>query len=107
MRCLAADSTPAPLREALSEHSVEVEFIKLSDIDEVEPGEGPFANGGTLITVQPVRGTDRSDVKRVDVHASRGFGDASGRTLLFLWNGTAWVNTSADAVSITVTSFTT
>jgi hypothetical protein len=107
MNCLAVDSTPAALREALSEHVVDVEFISASEIEETESGEGRFAEGATLITVQPVRETERSDVKRVDVHASRGLGDASGRTFLFLWNGTAWVNTTSDAVSVTVTSFTT
>lgn len=107
VNCLAVDSTPLPLREALAEHAVDVEFISASEVEETESGEGRFAEGAALITVQPLRRTERSDVKRVDVHASRGFGDASGRTYLFLWSGTAWVNTTADAVSATVTSFTT
>lgn len=101
----APGSTPEPVRNAIvAQFTDEVEYLNDSEIEERTSSEGRFFDGATLISVESVRSTAREDVKGVDVGVSRGYRDFNGRTYLFLWSGGQWVDTSPDAVNVTVTS---
>ncbi len=101
----APDSTTAELRQAILEtYTDEVEYLSESEMEKRTNSDGRFADGATLVAVESVRGTERDDVKAVNVGISRGFRDFNGRSYLFVWNGTEWADASADAVNVTVTS---
>jgi len=101
----APDSTPEAVREAIvAQFTDEVQYLNELEIEKRTSSEGRFSNGATMITVESVQSTGRDDVKSVNVAISKGYGDFNGRTYLFLWNGSKWVDTSPDAVNVTVTS---
>ena len=99
-----ASTSPAVREAILEQFGTEVEYLEQSQFDELYGSDGRFANGATMIRVDTVDATRRNDVVGVDVGISRGQYDFVGRTYLFLWNGTAWIDTSPDAVDVTVTS---
>lgn len=101
---LAPDSTADSVRTALLEHTDEVQYLSPSQIEAMYSSEGRFEDGATLIGVESVATTERADVRGVNVSISRGLMDFVARTYLFRWDGTNWVDTSADAVDVTVTS---
>lgn len=101
----APDSTPESVRQAIvTQFTDEVQYLSDSELEQRTSPDGRFSDGATMIAVESVRSTGRDDVKSVDVGISKGFGDFSGRTYLFLWNDNEWVDTSPDAVNVTVTS---
>lgn len=101
----APDSTPEVVRQAIiAQFTDEVQYLSDSELEQRTAPDGRFSDAGTKIAVESVRSTGRSDVKSVDVGISKGFRDFTGRTYLFLWNGNQWVDTSPDAVNVTVTS---
>lgn len=102
---LAPDSTPPAVQAAIIEQFTdEVEYVKISQLDERYSADGRFDSGAVMIDVQTVGTTERADVIGVDVWISHGRYEFVGRTYLFLWNGTEWVDTSPDAVDVTVTT---
>jgi len=101
---LASDALPAEVRDAISGFAGEVEYIDLSKIDDLYGPDGRFSDGTILIEVGTVHSTERDDVLGVDVTLVRGFMDVKVQTYLFLWDGTEWVDTSPDAVDVTVTT---
>jgi len=101
----APASTPEPVRAAiLSTYTDEVRYLSESQVEERTNADGRFADGAILIDAGSVHGTERDNVVAVDVGLSRGFRDYVGRTYLFVWNGTEWADTSADAVDVSTTS---
>ncbi len=100
----APDSTSDSVRQAIIQFTDEVEYLSRSQVEEMYSSEGRFEDGATLIGVGRVVGTEREDVRGVNVSVSRGFNDSVRRTYLFLWDGKEWVDTSPDAVDVTVTS---
>ena len=101
----APDSTSDSVRQAIIiQFTDEVEYLSRSQVEEMYSSEGRFEDGATLIGVGRVVGTEREDVRGVNVSVSRGFNDSVRRTYLFLWDGKEWVDTSSDAVDVTVTS---
>ena len=102
---LAPDSTPPAVRQAIIElFTDEVEYLTDSQRDERFDTNGQHSSGATMIDVVGVAATERGDVIGVDVWIGRGPFDFVGRTYLFLWNGTQWIDTSSDAVDVTVTT---
>lgn len=99
-----ASTSPAVREAILEQFGNEVEYVEQSQLDRLYTSNDRFANGATMIGVGTVDATRRSDVVGVDVWISRGQYDFVGRTYLFLWNGAQWVDTSPDAVDVTVTS---
>lgn len=101
----APDTTSDPVRQAIVEqHTDEVLYLSQSEIEARYSSGGRFNDGATMFDAQSVHRTERDDVRRVDVWISRGQFDFLGRTYLFLWDGTQWVDTTPDAVNVTVTS---
>lgn len=101
----APDSTPEPVREAIvAQFTDEVEYLSESEVEQRTSPEGRFLDGATLISVESVQSTERDDVKSVSVGISKGYRDFNGRTYLFLWKDNEWINTSPDAVNVTVTT---
>lgn len=101
----APDSTPETVREAIvTRVTDEVQYLGESEIEQRTSPQGRFSDGATLISVGSVQSTGRAYVKSVDVGVSKGFNDSNGRTYLFLWNGDQRVDTTPDAVGVTVTS---
>ena len=101
----ALDSTPQPVRAAIvAQFTDEVQYLSEPEIEERTSPDGRFSDGATLIRVDTVESTGRADVKSVNVGISKGYRDINGRTYLFLWRGGQWVDTSPDAVNVTVTS---
>ncbi len=102
---LAPDSTPPSVREAIVEQFTdEVEYLSDSQLEERYDANGTYPDGAVWLNVNLVDTTERSDVIGVDVWISRARFDFVGRTYLFLWDGTQWVDTSPDAVDVTVTT---
>lgn len=104
--CVAAETTADMLRDALGHYTAQVEYLTKAEIDArfSDEGAGADSDSGALIEVSAVRTTEHLDVRAVDVSISREFNDYLRQTYLFLWDGTAWVNTSPEAVGVTVTS---
>jgi hypothetical protein len=101
----APDSTPELVRQAiLTQFTDEAQYLSDAELEQRTSPDGRFSDGATMIAVESVRSTERADVKSVDVGISKGFRDITGRTYLFLWNDGQWVDTSPDAVNVTVTS---
>ncbi len=102
---LAPDSTPPAVREAIVEQFTdEVEYVTESQLEERYTSNDRYSDGATMFSVTDVDTTKRNDVLEVDVWISRGRFEFVGRTYLFLWDGTQWVDTSPDAVDVTVTT---
>ena len=102
---LAPDSTPLAVREAIVERFTdEVEYLNESQLKERYPSPDRYDDGATMISVRSLSTSERDDVVGVDVWVSRGRFDVVGRTYLFLWNGSQWVDTSPDTVDVTVTT---
>ncbi|MFC2177131.1 hypothetical protein ACFLRH_01810 [Actinomycetota bacterium] len=101
----APDSTPDAVRQAIvGQFTDEVQYLSDSELEQRTAADGRFSDGATMIAVEGIRSTGRDDVKSVNVGISKGYRDFTGRTYLFLWNDTQWVDTSSDAVDVTVTS---
>ncbi len=105
---LAPDSTPSSVREAIVElFTDEVEYLSDSQLEERYPSSNRYSqypDGATWFNVTALDATRRIDVVGVDVWISRGQFDVVGQTYLFLWDGTRWLDTSPDAVDVTVTT---
>lgn len=102
---LAPDTTPPSVREAIVElFTDEVEYVTDPQLEERYPSGGLYPDGATMLSVTAVDTTTRNDVVGVDVWVSRGRFDFAGKTYLFLWDGTQWVDTSPDTVDVTVTT---
>ena len=102
---LAPDSTPPSVRDAIVElFTDEVEYLTDSQLEERYDASGKYPDGAVWLNVAVVDTTERSDVVGVDVWISLGRFDFVGRTYLFLWDGTQWVDTSPDTVDVTVTT---
>ncbi|MCJ7779722.1 MAG: hypothetical protein MUQ27_02755 [Acidimicrobiia bacterium] len=101
----APDTTPDLVRQAILErYTDETEYLDENEREQRTSSEGRFLDGGTLIGVEGVHSTDQDNVIGVNVSISKGYRDHTGRTYLFVWNGTEWADTSPDAVNVTVTS---
>lgn len=101
----ARDTTPEPVRQAILERFTdETEYLDEIEVEQRTSTGERFMDGGTLIGVEGVHSTEKGDVVGVDASISKGYRDFTGRTYLFVWNGTEWADTSADAVGVTVTS---
>ncbi|NOY56433.1 MAG: hypothetical protein GXP34_10665 [Actinobacteria bacterium] len=101
---LAPDTTEQAVRDAIRGFTDEVQYVDMSKLGDLTGPDGRFDGGAILIGVGTVHSTERDDVVGVDVSLLRGFNQFRGRTYLFLWDGTEWVDTSPDAVDVTVTS---
>lgn len=66
--------------------------------------DGKYEGGIVKIDVQPLRTTDKIDVLSVDVWTSYGFNNSSGRTYLFKWDGSGWIDTNPTNAGVTVTT---
>lgn len=101
----APDSTPEAVRQAIvGQFTDEVQYLSDAELEQLTAPDGRFSDSATMIAVEGVRSTGRDDVKSVNVGISKGYRDLTGRTYLFLWNDTEWVDTTPDAVNVTVTS---
>lgn len=101
----APDTTPNSVRQAILErYTDETVYLDEVETERRTSSEGRFVDGGTLIGVEGVHSTEQDDVVGVNVSISKGYRDFNGRTYLFAWTGTEWVDASPDAVSVTVTS---
>lgn len=103
-RTLAPDSTSPAVREAISLHTDEVEYLEVPGLDAFYTSDGLFLDGAVMLDAGPTHSTERADVIGVDVWISRGLYEFTRRTYLFRWDGTVWVDTSPDAVDVTVTT---
>lgn len=92
------------VRRQISQFTDEVRYLTDSQLAEQASVDGRFETGATMFGVGRVRATERADVHRVDVSISQGPGDFFGRTYLFRWDGSAWLDTSADAVDVVATT---
>lgn len=101
----ASNDVPAELQTALIETvSPQIVFLSQSEIDQKFDTDGTAASSEIFVDPQGVDATSRSDVRGVDVWVASGPGDWSAKTYLFLWDGTAWINTTDDETGVTVTS---
>lgn len=101
----APDSTPEAIRDAIvAQFTDEVQYLNDPEVEQRTSPEGRFSDGGTMITVERVQGTARDDVKSVNVAISKGYRDFNGRSYLFRWNGSEWLDTSPEGAGVTVTS---
>jgi len=102
---VGSDTIPDGVREAIARLTDEVEYLGQSEVEQRFGSTGGVFDGGvTLIGAESVHETERVDVLGVNTWTSRGPGDFFGRTYLFRWDGSVWVDTSPDAVDVTVTS---
>ncbi len=102
---LAPDSTPPAVREAIVERFTdEVEYVSESQLEQLYDSTGRYRDGSIMLSVTPVATTERGDVVGVDVWISQGQFEFIGRTYLFLWDGSQWVDTAPDTVDVTVTT---
>lgn len=101
---LAPASISDDVRQQISQFTDEVQYLTGSQLAEQASVDGRFEAGATMIGVEEVQITEQADVRRVDVSISRGPADFSGRTYLFRWDGSAWLDTSPDAADVTVTT---
>jgi len=102
---IGSDTIPDGVREAIARLTDEVDYLGPAEVEQRFSSTGGVFDGGvTLIGVEEVSETERDDVRGVDTWTSRGPGDFFGRTYLFRWDGDMWVDTSPDAVDVTVTS---
>jgi len=100
----APDSTSESVRAAVLPFTDEVEYLSPIQLDERYSDAGRFSDRATWFDIGAPQATEQADVLGVDVWISRGRYDAERRTYLFLWDGTEWIDTSPDAVDVTVTS---
>jgi hypothetical protein len=101
----APESTSEAIRQAIvTQFTDEVQYLSDAELEPRTGRDGRFSDGATMITVERARSTGRDDVAGVDVAISKGFRDFTARTYLFLWKNNQWVDTSPDAVDVTVTS---
>jgi len=101
----APDSMPDAVRQAIvNQFTDEVQYLSDSELEQRTDSDGRFSDGATMISVESVRGTERDDTMSVNVGISKGYRDFTGRTYLFVWKDSQWVDTSPDAVNVTVTS---
>lgn len=102
---LAPDSTPPSVREAIvAQFTDEVEYLTDSQNEARYDANDRYPDGAVWLNVDLVETTERNDVVGVDVWISRERFDVIGRTYLFLWDGSQWVDTSPDSVDVTVTT---
>jgi hypothetical protein len=101
----APDTTPDSVRQAILDgYTDEVQYLDEAETEKRTSPDGRFEDGATMIAIQGVHDTEKANVKGVNVSISKGYRDHTGRTYLFVWDGTEWADTSPDAVNVTVTS---
>jgi hypothetical protein len=101
----APDTTPDVVRQAIiNQFTDEVQYLSESELEQLTDSNGRFHDGATMISVESVRSTERDDTVGVNVGISKGYRDYTGRTYLFVWTNNKWIDTSPDAVNVTVTS---
>ena len=98
------DTTPSDVRAAIAAvHGGEVTYLNGEQLDNLLDDRGLYADGGISIAVFEAR-LLRADVVGVDVFSGHGSFDVVGRTVLFHWNGSEWLEATPDEVGVTVTS---
>lgn len=101
----APDTTPDTIKQAIvNQFTDEVQYLSNPELEQRTDSNGRFSDGAVMISVERVHSTERDDTVGVNVGISRGYRDFTGRTYLFVWKDNQWVDTSADAVNVTVTS---
>lgn len=96
--CVDKDYTSVELGAALAELYMEVVYVEVVNL---EPDVG--WDRCTLVSSFPARWLG-AEVVGVDVYIVEGPLILIGRTYLFRWNGSAWVDTTPEETGITVTT---
>jgi hypothetical protein len=100
----APESTSEQLRAELLKHTDEVRYVSATEVESATSSSGRFDDGATMFEAESPHDTAKANVVGVDVWITKGFQDAARRTYLFAWDGTEWIDTTADASGVTVTS---
>ena len=102
---IGSDTIRNDVRAAIARLTDEVQYLSPAAVEQRFGFTGGVFDGGvTLIGAEAVRDTERDDVRGVDTWISSGPGDFFGRTYMFRWDGSVWVDTSPGAVDVTVTT---